>query len=239
MSLMRVAAVIGGSRGLGAAVSTAAAKAGYAVAVGYFADATAAAALVARISQSGGRAGAFQVDITARDSVDAFLAAAARAFGPVSAVANCAGFSGGRKTLSDLDQATLDRVLAVNVSGAFNCARSSFAHMRGRGGAIVNISSAVVSTGGFRLAHYAAAKGAIEALTRSLTWEAAEAGVRINAVAPGAIAGEEAGTSSNYAKSAPLQREALPDEVAAAVLWLLSEASSYVTGAVIPVTGGR
>ncbi|MBM3513321.1 MAG: SDR family oxidoreductase [Alphaproteobacteria bacterium] len=239
MSLMGVVAVIGGSRGLGATVSAAAAKAGYAVAVGYAADAAAATAVVADIGKAGGRAGAFQVDITSRDSVGGFLAAAGRAFGKVTGVANCAGFSGGRKTLAELDQATLDRVLAVNVSGAFNCAQAAIAHMRGKGGAIVNVSSAVVSTGGFRLAHYAAAKGAIEALTRSLAWEAAEAGVRINAVAPGAIAGEGAGTGSNYAKSAPLQREARPDEVAAAILWLLSDASSYITGAVIPVTGGR
>ena len=238
MASKRTVVVIGGGRGIGATVAVSAAAAGYNVAVGFHADATAAASVVERICASGGRAIGVRVDVVDSASVDACLVRADLELGPVHALINCSGFSGGRTSAVDLDSDVLDLVLAVNVKGAFNCAKAALVRLRDRGASVVNMSSAVVSTGGLKLAHYAAAKGAIEAMTRSLTWEAAEAGIRINAVAPGAIAGD--GTpSSGYAKATPLQREARPEEVAATILWLVSDAASYVTGAVIPVTGGR
>lgn len=238
MASKRTVVVVGGGRGIGATVAVSAAAAGYNVAVGFHADATAASSIVERICASGGRAVCVRVDVVDSASVDECLVQAELDLGPVHAVINCSGFSGGRTSAVDLDPAVLDRVLAVNVKGAFNCAKAAFTLMRDRGGSVVNLSSAVVSTGGLKLAHYAAAKGAIEAMTRSLTWEAADAGIRINAVAPGAVAGE--GTpSSGYVKATPLQREARPEEVAATILWLVSDAASYITGAVIPVTGGR
>ncbi len=237
MASKRSVVVIGGGRGIGATVAFGAAAAGYDVAVGFHTDADAAASVVERICASGGRAIGVGVDVVDSASVDAFLVRADLELGPVYALINCSGYSGGRTRAVDLDPATLDRVLAVNVKGAFNCAKAAFTLMRGRGGSVINLSSAVVSTGGLKLAHYAAAKGAIEVMTRSLTWEAADAGIRINAVAPGAVAGE--GTPSiGYAKATPLQREARPEEVAATILWLVSDAASYITGAVIPVTGG-
>jgi NAD(P)-dependent dehydrogenase (short-subunit alcohol dehydrogenase family) len=235
VSIDPVVMVIGAGRGPGTAVADAAAKAGYAVGLGYHGSAAAAEAHARRL---GARARTYRIDVRDLSSITKALGQADKDLGPVTALVNCAGFNGGRSTLAELDSAVLDQVLAVNVVGAINCIKAALGAMRGRGGSVVNLSSAVVSTGGFRLAHYAAAKGAIEALTRSMAWEAADAGLRVNAVAPGAIAGEGTGSSS-YAKSTPLQREARSEEVASVILWLISDAASYVTGAVIPVTGGR
>lgn len=238
MTQRNVLLITGGGRGVGAAIAAAAANAGYAVAIGYNANAEPATDVAAKINQSGGNATAFAADVRNLTAVERMFAAVEKDLGPVTALVNNAGFNGGRASVAELDPAVLTDVLAVNVVGAFNCTKTALSRMKGRGGAIVNMSSAVVSTGGFRLAHYAAAKGAVEAFTRSMAWEAAECGVRINAIAPGAIGGETV-KSSTYAKAAPLQREARPEEVAATVLWLLSDAASYITGAVIPVTGGR
>lgn len=238
MAEAKVLIVTGGGRGVGAAIARAAAASGYAVAVGYLANADAAGEVVKDIRAAGGKAVAYQVDVRALADVERLFAAVEKDLGPVSALVNNAGFSGGRASLAELDAAVLAQVLATNIVGTLNGTKVALAQMKGRGGAVVNMSSAVVSTGGFKLAHYAAAKGAIESFTRSMAWEAADCGVRINAVAPGAIGGETV-KSSGYAKAAPLQREARPEEVAATVVWLLSDAASYITGAVIPVTGGR
>lgn len=238
MSGKAAIAVIGGGRGLGAAIAEAAAASGLGVAIGYLTNRDSAARLADQIRGRGGAAAAYRADVTAPDTLEALVNSADRELGQVRALINCAGFSGGRSTAAALDPAVLTKVLDINVVGAFNCAKVAFAMLRNRSASVINLSSAVVHTGGFQLAHYAAAKSGIEALTKSLAWEAAEAGVRINAVAPGAIGGESVG-SSGYAKSAPLQRNAQPEEVAATILWLASDAASYITGAVIPVTGGR
>jgi NAD(P)-dependent dehydrogenase (short-subunit alcohol dehydrogenase family) len=238
MAEIKVLIVTGGGRGVGAAIGLAASEAGYAVAVGYRADAAAANGVVEAIRAKGRKAAAYRVDVRDLLQVEHLFAAVEKDLGGVSALVNNAGFSGGRASLAELDPAILTEVLATNIVGTMNGTKVALARMKGRGGAVVNMSSAVVSTGGFKLAHYAAAKGAIETFTRSMAWEAAECGVRVNAVAPGAIGGETV-KSSGYAKAAPLQREARPEEVAATVLWLLSDAASYITGAVIPVTGGR
>jgi NAD(P)-dependent dehydrogenase (short-subunit alcohol dehydrogenase family) len=242
--------VTGGSRGIGAAVATLAAARGYAVAVNYATDASAADAVVRAIERDGGRATAFAGDVSREDDVIALFANATKALGPLAGLVNNAGVTGGSSRVSDVNAELLARVLAVNVTGSFLCAREAIRRLSrsagGPGGAIVNLSSIAARIGGGgEWVHYAASKAAIDTLTRGLAAEVAGDGIRVNAVAPGLIDTDIHATSAvpdrlaTLVPTVPMRRAGTAFEVAETILWLLSDAASYVTGAVVDVGGGR
>ena len=242
--------VTGGTRGIGAAVSRLAAERGYAVCMAFEKDVGAAEEVVAAIRAAGGRAVAVKTDIAHEADVVALFERATADLGPVIGLVNSAGITGGFHLMADLDLAVLERVLAVNVVGSFLCAREAVRRMStrlgGRGGNIVNVSSraAIYGSAGEYI-HYAASKGAIDSLTVGLSREVAGEGIRVNAVAPGHIkttmhaSGGDPGRVERLAPSIPMLRGGEPEEVAQAILWLLSDEASFVTGAILPVSGGR
>lgn len=246
---MTTVVVTGGSRGIGAAVCLAAAEAGWDVVVDYVSDAGAAADVVARVEAAGRRALAVQADVRDAEAVER-LFAAADDLGTLSGLVNNAGISGGFARVDGVTQQQLDDVLAVNVAGPFLCCGAALRRMStahgGAGGAIVNISSraAVLGSPG-EWVHYAASKAAVDTLTVGLSKEVATEGVRVNAVAVGLVdtdlhaAAGEPGRPDRMRPTIPMKRSGTPEEVAAAVVWLLSDASSYTTGTVLAVSGGR
>jgi NAD(P)-dependent dehydrogenase (short-subunit alcohol dehydrogenase family) len=242
--------VTGGSRGIGAAVARRAAADGFDVAVNYLERRAAADEVVREVVAAGRRAVAIRADVAAEAQVLALFEAAERELGPVAALVNAAGVTGGFSRVADLAGGVLERVLAVNVTGTLLCCREAVRRLStsrgGLGGAIVNLSSAAARLGGAgEWVHYAASKGAVEALTRGLAREVASEGIRVNAVAPGLVDTElhaAAGAPDRVyrlAATIPLQRPGTAEEIAEAVVWLLSPAASYVTGAVLDATGGR
>ena len=247
---MQSLVVTGASRGIGAAVAALAGARGYAVAVGFRDDATSAGEVVAAIRSAGGTALAVRADVADEDDVVGLFAAAEEQLGPLAGLVNNAGITGPLTRLESLAAADLAAVLAVNVGGAILCAREAVRRMStqrgGSGGAIVNVSSRAAHLGGAgEWVHYAASKGAIDTLTVGLAREVAADGIRVNAVAPGLIAtGLHAAAGApdrleRLAPGIPLQRPGTPAEVAEAVLWLMSAEAAYLTGAILPVSGGR
>ncbi len=241
--------ITGASRGIGAATAMLAAKRGFAVAVNYATGKNEAAEVVGRIQASGGRAAAIQADL-AREQDIVRLFAEAEQLGPLRGLVNNAGVTGGFARVVDVTAALLERLLAVNVAGAILCAREAVKRMStkhgGQGGAIVNISSLAARTGSpGEWVHYAATKGAIDTFTIGLAREVAKEGIRVNAVAPGLVetgihaANGEPGRLDRLKSTIPLGRPGKPEEIAEAVVWLLSSASSYVTGSILEVGGGR
>ncbi len=247
---MSVMVVTGGSRGIGAAVARAAGRAGYAVAVNYLRDAEAAGAVCADIATEGARAIAYQGDVSDADDVSALFETAARDLGPVTAVVNNAGTTGLASRLDEVDPDTIRRVIDLNLTGLILCLRAAVLGMStrhgGAGGAIVNISSRAAELGSAGVyVWYAASKAGVETVTRGLAQEVAGEGIRINAVAPGIIdtglhaASGDPTRAGRMAATVPLGRAAPPEEVADAVMYLLSDQASYVTGATLHVAGGR
>jgi NAD(P)-dependent dehydrogenase (short-subunit alcohol dehydrogenase family) len=242
--------VTGGSRGIGAATCELAASRGYDVVVNFSGDPAPAEEVAAKVRALGQAAVAVRADVSAEDDVRA-LFDAADALGPVSGLVNNAAITG--NTPGRLDEYEVDvvrRTLDVNVTGVFLCCREAVRRMSarhgGQGGAIVNISSTAARTGSAgEWVHYAASKAAVETLTFGLAQEVADEGVRVNAVAPGMIhtgLHEAAGMPDRlekYARQIPMRRAGQPGEIAEAVLWLLSPAASFTTGAVLDVGGGR
>jgi len=242
--------VTGGGRGIGAAIARLAALHGYAVAVNFVADEEAASGVVREIAQNNGRATAIRADVSREQDVMQLFESAHRDLGQVVALVNNAGITGGFSRLEDIDAGTFERVLAVNVTGALLCAREAVRRMSkrrgGAGGAIVNISSRAAQLGSAgEWIHYAMTKGAIDTLTIGLAREVANDGIRVNAVAPGLVETDIHATAGDpdrpqrMAPGIPLGRGAKPEEIAEAVLWLLSPAAGYVTGAILAVSGGR
>ncbi len=242
--------VTGGSRGIGAATARLGASRGYAVAVNYNRSPDRAAALVEEIEGSGGRAAAIQADVGNEADVVRLFQTVDRELGRVTALFNNAGAIHRMKPITELGEAELASMWRVNITSQFLCAREATRRMStqlgGQGGAIVNMSSAAARLGGAGGSlSYAASKGAIDTFTTGLALELAPQGIRVNAVRPGLIETEihdDMGDKTRLARlgpTVPLGRHGRPEEVAEAVLWLLSPQASYVTNSIIDVGGGR
>jgi NAD(P)-dependent dehydrogenase (short-subunit alcohol dehydrogenase family) len=242
--------ITGASRGIGAATARLAARQGYAVCVNYVSNDTAAADLATAITAEGGRAVSVKADVSRPEEVAQLFDRASDLLGPVTHLVNNAGVPGRIGRVEQLDPAVLRRTFEVNVFASFYCAREFIRRVStaqgGRGGAMVNVSSMASRTGSpGELVHYAAAKAALETFNYGLASEVAAQGIRVNAVACGLIETDihaEAGDATRlqrYATRMPMQRAGQPVEVAQAIVWLLSDEASYITGAVLPVAGGR
>ncbi|MEV0318236.1 SDR family oxidoreductase [Streptomyces sp. NPDC050658] len=240
-----VTVITGGSRGIGAAICTRLAKDGHHIALGYHSDAEAAEKVAAAVREAGARCVTVRMDTAEEADVDRLFETAAAELGPVTGLVNNAGIGAPVGPLADADVSAMRRALEVNVLGYLLCARRAVRDMArtGTAGAIVNISSAAATLGApGEYIHYAAAKGAVDTMTIGLSKEVAADGIRVNAVAPGVIWTEFHADPERPAKLAgaiPLGRSGHPDEIAAAVAWLLSEDASYATGTVLRVAGGR
>ena len=247
----KVLVVTGGGRGIGAAVAEQAAAAGYRVAVNYLHDKASADTVVHNIKKAGGMAVAIAGDVSKEADVVKLFDETAKQLGPITHVVNNAGNTGRSSRLDAADPSVIRACIDLNVTGAILVTREAVRRMAprhgGTGGAIVNISSAAASIGSpGEYVWYAASKGAIDSLTIGLAKEVAEDLIRVNAVAPGMIETEihELSTGDGARKERirpmiPLKRIGEPREVAETVLFLLSDASSYTTGAVLRVAGGR
>lgn len=250
MNDSRVTVITGGGRGIGAAVARLAARRDHAVAVGFRRDAKAADMVVEEITRGGGRALAVAADISDETAVEALFTRAEAELGPITGLVNSAAYTEPQSRLEDMDAARLQRVFATNVIGSFLCAREAIRRMStrhgGSGGAIVNLSSAASRLGSpNEYIDYAASKGAIDTMTIGLAREVAREGIRVNAVRPGHIHTEFHATGGDpdrvdrLGPEVPIGRGGNPEEVATAVLWLLSDEASYTTGALLDVAGGR
>lgn len=246
----KVLLVTGGSRGIGAATARLAARDGFAVAVNYTARADAADAVVAQIRAMGGRAMAVQADVADEAQVLAMFARVDAELGRLTALVNNAGVVDKTARVDQMSLQRLTRMFDINVIGSFLCAREAVLRMStrhgGTGGAIVNVSSAAARLGApGQYVDYAAAKGAIDTFTIGLAREVATEGVRVNAIRPGIIetdihaSGGLPERARQMAPMVPMRRAGSADEVAQAIVWLLSDAASYTTGAILDVSGGR
>lgn len=242
--------VTGGSRGIGAATARLAATKGYAVCISYVSNEAAAQKVVADITQSGGEALAVQANVALAADILRLFEESDAAFGPLTALVNNAGMLEGQCRVDQMDAARLIRVMTTNVVGSFLCAQQAVRRMStrhgGAGGAIVNLSSAAARLGGpGEYVDYAASKGAIDTFTVGLAKEVAGEAIRVNAVRPGLIytdihaSGGDPGRVDRVKSAVPMQRGGSAEEVANTILWLLSDEASYVTGAVLDVSGGR
>jgi NAD(P)-dependent dehydrogenase (short-subunit alcohol dehydrogenase family) len=241
--------VTGGGRGIGAAVAVLAAQRGFDVAVNYREDERAASAIVEAVRSNGVRALAIKADVAVEADVVRMFEAV-DTFGQLKALVNNAGVTGGFARVADLKAAALERMLAVNVTGAILCAREAVRRLStvwgGDGGSIVNVSSLAAKLGGAgEWVHYAASKGAIQTFTVGLAREVAGEGVRVNAVAAGIVdtemhlAAGDPHRAKRTGATVPIGRAATAHEIAEAILWLTSPAASYVTGTILEAGGGR
>lgn len=242
--------VTGGSQGIGAATVRLAALRGYRVAFTYQRAVNLAEQVLADIRKAGGTAIAIQAEMAEEASIVAAFERVDREFGPVDAVVSNAGITGPTSTIDKITTAVLDEVMGVNVRGAFLVIREATLRMAtdlgGKGGAIVNVSSrASTLGGGGEWIHYGASKGAVDTLTVGASRELATRGIRVNAVNPGLIETDlhaKAGLPDRVQRllgGVPLGRAGTAEECARVILWLLSDEASYVTGALVPISGGR
>ena len=247
---MAIALVTGASRGIGRATALELAREGYSVAVNYHHNVDAGTEVVNTIVAAGGRAFAVQADISDEAQVLAMFARLDEENEPLTALVNNAGILFTQSTVENLTAERINRVLATNVTGYFLCCREAVKRMShrhgGTGGAIVNVSSAAARLGApGEYVDYAASKGAVDTLTTGLSLEVAAQGIRVNGVRPGFIYtemhadGGEPGRVDRVKSVLPMQRGGQPEEVAQAIVWLLSEKASYVTGSFIEMAGGK
>lgn len=248
--MTKVILVTGGSDGIGAATVRLAAQQGYSVCINYLTAQEKAEQLAEEISARGRKAIAVKANISDEGEVKSLFETIDRKLGRLTALVNNAGILEKQTTVENLTAERLTRIFAVNVTGSFLCARESIRRMSvqhgGAGGAIVNISSVAAKIGApFEYVDYAASKGAVDTMTVGLAKEVATQGIRVNAVRPGLILtdihakGGEPGRVERLKHSVPMQRGGTAAETAQAILWLLSEDASYVTGAILDVSGGR
>ena len=238
--------VTGASRGIGAAIASLAARRGFDVAVNYVRDRAAAERVAAEVEKTGRRAIAVQADVAREDDVARMFATVDQKLGRLTHLVCNTGITGPMSRIEDLATAAAREVLEVNVLGPFLCARAAIPRLSkkhgGAGGAVVFISTAMATLGGAgEFIMYAASKAAIETMSLGLARELAEEGIRSNVVAPGPIATSihPPGRLEKITRTVPLARAGTMEEIAEAVVFLLSEQSSYTTGAVLRVAGGR
>lgn len=239
----KVAVVTGGARGIGRATCKLLAEAGAAVVVNYAQNAQGAAEVVESIKEKGGRAISVQADVSDVEAVRRMNGKVIDAFGKVDILVNNAGIATA-SFVADMTDTDWERVVDVNLKGVFNCCREFLpAMIRQRGGRIINVASFVAHIGSYKHAHYAASKAGVIGFTRSLAREVAEYGITVNAVAPGRIETSMepermAREKASWIAETPLKRLGRPDEVGAAIVFLASDAASFITGETINVTGG-
>ncbi|MCR6480078.1 SDR family oxidoreductase [Variovorax sp. ZS18.2.2] len=242
--------ITGGGRGIGAATALLAAQRGYAVAVNYASNSMAADEVVRAIRAGGGTAIAVQADVGDEAQVIAMFEKVDAKLGRLTALVNNAGVVDVQARVDEMSVARLERMFRINVIGSFVCAREAVRRMStkhgGEGGAIVNISSGAARIGSpGQYVDYAASKAAIDTFTIGLAKEVADEGIRVNAVRPGVIdtdihaSGGQPGRAAEMAPGVPMKRSGTAEEIAGAVLWLLSAEASYTTMALLDVTGGR
>jgi NAD(P)-dependent dehydrogenase (short-subunit alcohol dehydrogenase family) len=247
---MKTILITGGSRGIGRATALRAAREGWSVAVNYLSDETAALHAANRIRELGGRALTVQGDVAIEADVVAVFDATQTEFGRIDGVVINAGIVAAVSSLADMPAERLRRMFDVNVYGAYLCAREAARRLSkdrgGAGGSVVLVSSAAARLGSpFEFVDYAGSKAALDTLAIGLAKELGAQGVRVNAVRPGLIeteihaSGGQPDRAERLGRSTPMGRAGRPEEIAEAIFWLLSDASSYTTGAILDVTGGR
>ena len=242
----RTVVVTGASRGIGAATAVLAASKGFPVCVNYLANEAAAASIVQTIEKAGGRAVCCRADVSDKQQVIDLFDFAEQQLGPVYGLVNNAAVLETQCSFPDISASRLERVFRTNVTGAFRCAKEAIARMStSAGGSIVNVSSCAAKTGSpHEYVDYAMSKGAVDTMTVGLAKEVAADGIRVNAVRPGFIytdmhaSGGEPGRVDRLRERIPLGRGGDPQEVASAIVWLLSDESSFCTGSFIDVAGG-
>lgn len=243
--MYKVVIVTGGSRGIGAATSTLLASKGYSVCVNYLSNHERAEQVVDGIIDAGGEAFAYQADVSNEAQVVAMFDAVQQRYGTVTHLVNNAGILFMQSQLCDINSERFQTVMNTNVMSCFLCCKA-FIRQAGVKSAIVNVSSAASRLGApFEYIDYAASKGAMDSMTKGLSLELAEQGIRVNGVRPGCIYtemhadGGEPNRVDRLASALPLKRGGQPEEVAQAIVWLLSDDASYVTGTFIELAGGR